>query len=74
MLHYNHPAIPPLGESKSNWEVMGLLAKALGFQEPWLHQSVDEVISGILTATAVHNPALHGITLEQIKEGRPGSL
>jgi anaerobic selenocysteine-containing dehydrogenase len=74
MLHYTHPAIPPLGESKSNWEVMDLLADALGFQEPWLHQSVDEVIAEILTATAIRNPALHGITLEQIKEGRPVSL
>jgi anaerobic selenocysteine-containing dehydrogenase len=69
MLAYNHPAIPPLGESKSNWEVMGLLAEALGFTEPWLHQSIDEVIEEILTASAHHNPAFQGITLEQLKAG-----
>jgi anaerobic selenocysteine-containing dehydrogenase len=67
MLTYNHPAIPPLGESKSNWEVLQLLATALGFTEPWLHQSVDEVITEILTATAVYNPAFKGITLERLK-------
>src|SRR5262249_5101025 len=33
MLTYNRPAIAPLGECKSNWEVMGLLAGALGFTE-----------------------------------------
>jgi anaerobic selenocysteine-containing dehydrogenase len=66
-LTYNHPAIPPLGESKSNWEVMGLLAKAMGFNEPWLHQSVDEVIDEILTATAAQNPAFQGISLARLK-------
>jgi anaerobic selenocysteine-containing dehydrogenase len=70
MLTYNHPAIPPLGESKSNWEAMGLLAKAMGFDEPWLHQSVDEVIEEILTASAAQNPAFRGIMLEQLKEGK----
>lgn len=67
LLTYNRPAIAPLGESKSNWEVMGLLAQAMGFDEPWLHQSVDEVIAEILAATAVQNPALRGITLERLQ-------
>lgn len=66
-LTYNHAAIPPLGESKSNWQVMGLLAKAMGFTEPWLHHSADEVIDEILTATAERSPALNGITLERLK-------
>jgi anaerobic selenocysteine-containing dehydrogenase len=67
MLTYNQPAIPPLGESKSNWEVMGLLADAMGFEEPWLHHSPDEIIEEILIATAVHSPALRGITLTELK-------
>ena len=67
LLTYNQPAIPPLGESKSNWAVMGLLAEALGFAEPWLHHSPDEVIEEILTATAAHHPALQGITLAKLK-------
>ena len=66
-LAYNQQAIPSLGESKSNWEVMGLLAKEMGFDEPWLHQSVDEVIDELLSATAESNPALHGVTLERLK-------
>ncbi len=67
VLAYNAPAIPPLGESKSNWEVMGLLAREMGFAEPWLHQSADEVIDDVLRATAVHNPALADVTLERLK-------
>jgi anaerobic selenocysteine-containing dehydrogenase len=66
-LTYNRPAIPPLGECKSNWEVMGLLASALGFHETWLHQTPDEVIEEVLTATAATNPALHGVTLERLR-------
>jgi anaerobic selenocysteine-containing dehydrogenase len=69
MLTYNHPAIAPLGECKSNWEVMGLLSSAMGFDEPWLHQTPDEVIEEVLTATAVHNAALRGITLKELKAG-----
>ncbi len=67
LLTYNAPAIAPLGECKSNWEVMGLLASALGFDEPWLHQSADEVIEEVLAATAADNPALRGITLGRLK-------
>ena len=66
-LTYNAPAIAPLGECKSNWEVMRLLAAALGFTEPWLQQSEDETIAEILTATAAQNPAFQGITLERLK-------
>jgi anaerobic selenocysteine-containing dehydrogenase len=66
-LAYNEQAIPALGEAKSNWEVMGLLAREMGFTESWLHQSAEEVIAEVLTATAVHNPALREITLERLQ-------
>ncbi|WP_420644885.1 molybdopterin-containing oxidoreductase family protein [Candidatus Leptofilum sp.] len=67
-LTYNQPAIPPLGESKSNWSVMQLLATEMGFTEPWLHQSADEVLEEVLTATAVTNPVLAGITLVRLRQ------
>lgn len=65
---YNHAAIPPLGESKSNWDVMRLLAKTMDFTEPWLRHSADEVIDEILMATAARNSALQDITLEKLKQ------
>jgi anaerobic selenocysteine-containing dehydrogenase len=71
MLTYNAPAIAPLGESKSNWELMGQLAREMGFTEPWLHQSADEVIAEVLAAQAIGDRHFHGITLERLKaEGR----
>jgi anaerobic selenocysteine-containing dehydrogenase len=66
-LTYNRPAIAPLGESKSDWEVMRLLARAMGFDEPWLRQSADEVIAEVLEATAERSPLLKGISLERLQ-------
>lgn len=67
VLAYNRAAVPPLGESKSNWEVMGLLARAMGFGEPWLHQAPDEVIAEVLEATARDAPALREIDLARLQ-------
>ncbi|CAN5718324.1 molybdopterin oxidoreductase family protein [soil metagenome] len=66
-LQYNHQAIPPLGEAKSNWTVMRLLAKAMGYNEPWLHQKSEEVIEEVLDATRAQNTRLTGITLERLQ-------
>ena len=66
-LQYNHAAIPPQGEAKSDWDVMRLLAAAMGYDEPWLQQSAEEVIAEILDATRARNPWLEGITLERLQ-------
>ena len=66
-LQYNAPAIPPLGEAKSNWDVMRLLAEAMGYDEPWLRRSADEVIGDVLDATRATNPLLEGISLERLQ-------
>ena len=41
--------IPPVGESKTNWEVFSRLAQAMGFQEPFFRQSADELIDFLLS-------------------------
>jgi anaerobic selenocysteine-containing dehydrogenase len=64
---YNRQAIEPFGEAKSNWDVMRLLARTMGFDEPWLCQDVDEVIEEVGAATAAHNPAYRHITLGQLQ-------
>ncbi len=43
------PAIPPVGESKSNWEVFSLLAQRMGFDEPFFHQTADVLIDHLLS-------------------------
>ncbi len=66
-LQYNHAAIPPLGECKSNWDVSRLLATAMGYSEPWLHESAEEAIRGVLDASRERIPYLQGITLERLQ-------
>jgi anaerobic selenocysteine-containing dehydrogenase len=68
VLTYNQQAIAPLGECKSNWTLMGLLAGAMNFLDPWLHQSPDEVIDEVLTATAADDPHFRGVTLDRLKK------
>ncbi len=66
-LQYNAPAIAPLGEARSNWDVMRGLAAAMGFRESWLQEDAVEVIRGVLQATAQRSPLLRGITLERLQ-------
>lgn len=66
-LHINLPAIAPLGEAVSNWELSRRLASAMGYTEPWLHQEPEEVLEEILEATRKLNPHYEGITLERLK-------
>ena len=39
-----HPAIPPLGEARPNWDVFRSLAAAMGFFEPIFRMTADEAI------------------------------
>jgi anaerobic selenocysteine-containing dehydrogenase len=66
-LQYNTPAIAPLGEARSNWDVIRALAEAMGFTESWLRDDADTVIREILETTAAHEPLLKGITLERLQ-------
>ncbi len=66
-LQYNTPAIDPLGEARSNWDVMRTLAQAMNFQENWLQDDADTVIREIVETTTAQNSRLDGITLERLK-------
>lgn len=69
-LTYNHAAIPPFEEARSNWDVMRNLAETMGFDEPWLKQGADDVIAEVLAATAANNAALRDVTLERLQAER----
>jgi anaerobic selenocysteine-containing dehydrogenase len=66
-LQYNQPAIPPLGEAKSNWDVMRLLATAMGYEEPWLHENAEDAIRGVIDEMRANNPQFAGITIERLQ-------
>lgn len=59
----NRPAILPVGESRSNLETFGLLAAALGFDEPCFRQDAWQVIEEVL---ALDHPALDGVSARRL--------
>ena len=67
-LQYNHAAIVPLAEAKSNWEVSRLLARAMGHNELWLYQTPEEVLQEIIEASREANPTLGQVTLRQLQD------
>ncbi len=66
-LQYNTPAIAPLGEARSNWDVMRALAQAMGFQEHWLQDDAETVMREIVEATSAQSSRLAGITFERLQ-------
>lgn len=60
--------IPPLGEAKSNWETFCLLAKGMGWDEPFFRQSADDLIDQLL---AEPNDWRDAAVTEQLRQGEP---
>jgi anaerobic selenocysteine-containing dehydrogenase len=71
--HYHlqlaRPALPAPGEAKSNVEVFRLLAARMGFDDPCLRDSEDDLIRTLLDSP---HPFVQGITLEELE--RHGSV
>lgn len=65
------PAVPPVGESKSNWDTFALLAAAMGFDEPYFRQTEDEMIERLI---AIPTPMREGIDLDRFMEGKAVEL
>ena len=64
-LMYNEPSIPPLGESKPNWEVFALLAEKMGFEDQCFKDTDEDIIRQALLS---RTPEFEGITLERLKQ------
>lgn len=66
-LQLARPALPAPGECKSNFEIFQLLARRMGFTDPALFESEDDMIR---QALASGHPFLEGITLERLERER----
>ncbi len=62
---YSEAVIPPVGESKSDYEVFQLLAKAMGFEEPCFQESMDAIADAGFDNPS--NPFLEGVTAERLR-------
>ena len=61
-----HAVIPPVGSSKSNWEVFSLLAGGMGWNEPFFRQSADDLIEQLLDFTT---PWRDEVVTEKLRSG-----
>jgi len=59
--------IPPVGESRSNWETFRALAAAMGFEEPIFSKSADQLIDHLLS---LPSSMRCGIDLQGLADGR----
>jgi anaerobic selenocysteine-containing dehydrogenase len=64
-LNINQPAIPPLGEAKTNTEFFRLLAREMEFQEPYMYESDLDIIEKTFDSKHEY---LAGITFESLKK------
>jgi anaerobic selenocysteine-containing dehydrogenase len=55
--------IPPVGESRANWDVFAALAAEFGFEEPLFRQSADDLIDLLLAEPA---PLRDGIDMDAL--------
>ena len=65
------PAIPPVGESRSNWRTFAALAEVMGFDEPFFRQSAEDLVDRLLARSA---PLREGIDTRALAEGRAVEL
>lgn len=61
----NQPAIPPLGESRPNWDVLSGLARRMGFEEECFRDTAEQIIRQALDSD---HPYLQGITYDYLLE------
>lgn len=60
--------IPPVGQSKSNWDVFCLLARGMGWDEPFFQLTAEELIEMLIDEV---NPWRTARVNEQIRRGAP---
>ncbi|KKM09348.1 formate dehydrogenase [Clostridiales bacterium PH28_bin88] len=61
------PVLPAPGEAKSNWQVFGLLARAMGFEEELFTQEEETLIRRLLDQPS---PLREGISYELLAMGK----
>jgi anaerobic selenocysteine-containing dehydrogenase len=54
------PAIRPVGEARSNWEVFGLLARAMGFEEAVFRTTAREMVDALVAAPSPMREGMDG--------------
>ena len=64
-LALNQPALAPRGEARTNTDFFRGLGRRMGYTEPWLYESDEEMVKGLLDS---QHPYLGGVTYAQLRE------
>jgi anaerobic selenocysteine-containing dehydrogenase len=64
-LSLNLPALTPCGEAASNSEFFRRLARRMGWTEPWLYESDEQLVRHLLDTK---HPYLAGVTFESLRD------
>jgi anaerobic selenocysteine-containing dehydrogenase len=64
-LSLNLPALPSRGEARTNTDFFRGLARRMGYTEPSLYESDEEMVKGLLDS---QHPYLGGVSYEQLRE------
>jgi anaerobic selenocysteine-containing dehydrogenase len=70
-LQLAEPVIAPLGEARSNWEVFGQLARAMGIRDRHYETPLAELIDANLRAAG---PVAEGVTHDRLRAERSARL
>jgi anaerobic selenocysteine-containing dehydrogenase len=70
-LQLAEPVVAPLGEARSNWEVFGQLARALGMRDPHYGTPLPELIDAYLRGAG---PVAEGVTHARLQAERSARL
>ncbi|MFT5530695.1 MAG: anaerobic selenocysteine-containing dehydrogenase [Candidatus Poriferisodalaceae bacterium] len=70
-LHWNEPAVEPVGDCLPHTEIFRRLAAAMGYDEPELQASDEELIADMLDSDALRDA---GITMESLRENGYASM
>jgi anaerobic selenocysteine-containing dehydrogenase len=66
-LQLAEPVIPPLGEARSNWEVFGQLARAMGIRDRHYETPLPDLVDAYLRAAG---PVAEGVTHARLRRER----
>ena len=66
-----YPVIPPVGDSKSNWDVFKMLANIMDFEDDFFQQTADEMIEMLRQSPT---PWLANVDMDKIKAGQAVEL
>ncbi|MEM7232672.1 MAG: molybdopterin oxidoreductase family protein [Planctomycetota bacterium] len=64
---FGKQSIEPLGEARSNLDVVQALGKAMGFDDPWFDKSVEDFVREIVAAT--DDPNFKGLNVDSLLDG-----